>query len=96
MLAAIGGLSNPKIATRLFLSETTKGYISRMFDKLGCDNRTQAGLLAKTAGVSGGQAGAGGTERVVGSGEVVRKSPPHVPTAPQGGTPGAGSLPAAT
>ncbi|MDY7085992.1 MAG: response regulator transcription factor [Actinomycetota bacterium] len=59
VLAAIGdGLSNAQIATRLFLSETTvKGYISRMFDKLGCDNRTQAGLLAKAAGVTGGQAG---------------------------------------
>jgi DNA-binding NarL/FixJ family response regulator len=59
VLAGIGdGLSNAQIAARLFLSETTvKGYVSRMFDKLGCDNRTQAGLLAQAAGLSKGQAG---------------------------------------
>lgn len=46
------GLSNGQIATRLFLSEATvKGYVSRTMDKLGCDNRTQAGLLAHEAGL---------------------------------------------
>ncbi|GAA3546419.1 hypothetical protein GCM10022419_028210 [Nonomuraea rosea] len=28
-----------------------KGYVSRLLDKLGCDNRTQAGLIAHDAGV---------------------------------------------
>jgi DNA-binding NarL/FixJ family response regulator/signal transduction histidine kinase len=46
------GLSNAQIASRLFLSEATvKGYVSRMLDKLGCANRTQAGLLAHEAGL---------------------------------------------
>jgi DNA-binding NarL/FixJ family response regulator len=48
------GLSNAQIAARLYLSEATvKGYVSRMLDKLGCANRTQAGLLAHDAGVVG-------------------------------------------
>jgi DNA-binding NarL/FixJ family response regulator len=48
-----GGLSNAQIAARLFLSEATvKGYVSRMLDKLGLENRTQAGLLAHDAGLS--------------------------------------------
>jgi DNA-binding NarL/FixJ family response regulator len=48
------GLSNAQIAGRLYLSEATvKGYVSRMLDKLGCANRTQAGLLAHDAGVVG-------------------------------------------
>ncbi|MFG1606184.1 response regulator [Actinoplanes sp. NPDC049265] len=53
VLAAIGdGLSNAQIAARLYLSEATvKGYVSGVFDKLGCANRTQAGLLAKQAGL---------------------------------------------
>jgi DNA-binding NarL/FixJ family response regulator len=53
VLAGLGeGLSNAQIAARLFLSEATvKGYVSRMLDKLGLDNRTQAGLLAHDAGV---------------------------------------------
>jgi DNA-binding NarL/FixJ family response regulator len=47
------GLSNAQIAARLYLSEATvKGYVSRMLDKLGCANRTQAGLLAHEAGLS--------------------------------------------
>ncbi|MBU2665004.1 response regulator transcription factor [Actinoplanes bogorensis] len=55
VLTAIGdGLSNAEIAQRLFLSETTvKGYVSQLFDKLGCANRTQAGLLAQSAGLTG-------------------------------------------
>ncbi|MCP2259090.1 two component transcriptional regulator, LuxR family [Streptoalloteichus tenebrarius] len=53
VLTCLGeGLSNAQIAQRLHLSEATvKGYVSRMLDKLDCDNRTQAGLLAYDAGL---------------------------------------------
>jgi DNA-binding NarL/FixJ family response regulator len=53
VLACLGeGLSNAQIGARLFLSEATiKGYVSRMLDKLGCANRTQAGLIAHDAGL---------------------------------------------
>jgi DNA-binding NarL/FixJ family response regulator len=53
VLACLGeGLSNAQIAARLYLSEATvKGYVSRMLDKLGLANRTQAGLLAHDAGL---------------------------------------------
>lgn len=53
VLACLGaGLSNAQIAARLFLSEATiKGYVSRMLDKLGCANRTQAGLIAHDTGI---------------------------------------------
>jgi DNA-binding NarL/FixJ family response regulator len=53
VLACLGeGLSNAQIAARLYLSEATvKGYVSRMLVKLGCTNRTQAGLLAHDAGI---------------------------------------------
>ena len=53
VLACLGeGLSNAQIGARLFLSEATiKGYVSRMLDKLGCANRTQAGLIAHHAGL---------------------------------------------
>jgi DNA-binding NarL/FixJ family response regulator len=56
VLACLGeGLSNAQIASRLYLSEATvKGYVSRMLDKLGLANRTQAGLLAHDAGLVGG------------------------------------------
>ena len=55
VLALLGqGLSNAQIASRLYLSEATvKGYVSRMLDKLGCANRTQAGLLAHDADIVG-------------------------------------------
>jgi DNA-binding NarL/FixJ family response regulator len=55
VLGGLGeGLSNAQIAARLYLSEATvKGYVSRMLDKLGLDNRTQAGLLAHEAGIVG-------------------------------------------
>ncbi len=55
VLTCLGeGLSNAQIAARLYLSEATvKGYVSRMLDKLGLDNRTQAGLLAHDAGLAG-------------------------------------------
>ncbi|HTZ23702.1 MAG TPA: response regulator transcription factor [Streptosporangiaceae bacterium] len=54
VLACLGaGLSNAQIAGRLYLSEATvKGYVSRMLDKLGCSNRTQAGLIAHDAGLT--------------------------------------------
>jgi DNA-binding NarL/FixJ family response regulator len=46
------GLSNAQIAAQLYLSEATiKGYVSRIMDKLGCANRTQAGLIAHDAGI---------------------------------------------
>ena len=53
VLTGLGeGLSNAQIAGRLYLSEATvKGYVSRMLDKLGLGNRTQAGLLAHDAGL---------------------------------------------
>lgn len=53
VLGCLGeGLSNAQIANRLFLSEATvKSYVSRMLVKLGCTNRTQAGLLAHDAGL---------------------------------------------
>jgi DNA-binding NarL/FixJ family response regulator len=55
VLACLGeGLPNAGIAARLHLSEATvKGYVSRLLDKLGCVNRTQAGLLAHDAGLVG-------------------------------------------
>jgi DNA-binding NarL/FixJ family response regulator len=56
VLACLGeGLSNAQIAARLYLPEATvKGYVSRMLDKLGLANRTQAGPLAHDAGLVGG------------------------------------------
>ncbi len=49
------GMSNAQIAAQLYLSEATvKGYVSRVLDKLGCANRTQAGLLAHDAGIVSG------------------------------------------
>ncbi|MFI6496565.1 response regulator transcription factor [Nonomuraea typhae] len=55
-----GGLTNPQIAGRLFLSETTvKSYVSRLLVKLGLTHRTQAALLAHRAGLTGRAAGEG-------------------------------------
>jgi DNA-binding NarL/FixJ family response regulator len=49
------GLSNAQIGVQLHLTEATvKGYVSRVLTKLGCANRTQAGLLAQQAGLSSG------------------------------------------
>jgi DNA-binding NarL/FixJ family response regulator len=46
------GRSNLQIARRLHLSEATvKGYVTRLLVKLGCDNRTEAALLAREAGL---------------------------------------------
>ena len=55
VLACLGeGLSNADIAGRLHLAEATvKSYVSRMLVKLDCTNRTQAGLLAHEAGLTG-------------------------------------------
>jgi len=54
VLACLGpGLSNQEIGRRLYLSEATvKGHISRLLVKLDCTNRTQAGLLARDAGLA--------------------------------------------
>ncbi|GAA0559497.1 response regulator transcription factor [Actinomadura livida] len=53
MPACLGeGMSNAQIAGRLHLSEATvQGHGSRVLDKLGCADRTQAGLLARDAGL---------------------------------------------
>ncbi|GAA1118894.1 response regulator transcription factor [Nocardiopsis metallicus] len=53
VLACLGeGMTNGQIAGRLCLSEATvKGHVSRLLEKLGCDNRTRAGLLAYEAGL---------------------------------------------
>jgi DNA-binding NarL/FixJ family response regulator len=55
VVALLGeGCSNAEVARRLFLTEATvKGYVSRALDKLGCTNRTQLGLLAREAGLTG-------------------------------------------
>jgi DNA-binding NarL/FixJ family response regulator len=59
VLASLGaGRSNQQIARRLHLSEATvKGYVSRLLVKLGCDNRTEAALLAHDAGLRAGLRG---------------------------------------
>ncbi|MEV6520319.1 response regulator transcription factor [Longispora sp. NPDC051575] len=51
VLTCVGeGLSNEQIAGRLYLSKATvKSYVSRILTRLGCANRTQAGLLAYDA-----------------------------------------------
>ncbi|MEU9128482.1 response regulator transcription factor [Kitasatospora sp. NPDC048540] len=46
------GLSNADAGARLHMSEATvKTYVSRILAKLGCDNRVQAALLARDAGL---------------------------------------------
>ena len=45
------GASNARIARALFLSEATvKGHVSRILVKLGCENRSQAALVARAGG----------------------------------------------
>lgn len=53
VLAMLGaGLSNGQISRRLRLGEgTVKGYVSRLFVKLGCTNRVQAAVLAYRVGL---------------------------------------------
>lgn len=53
ILAAIGeGLSNPQIARRLDLAEgTVKNYVSRILQKTGTEDRTQAALRARDLGL---------------------------------------------
>lgn len=46
------GLSNADAGRRLHMSEATvKTYVSRILAKLECDNRVQAALLARDAGI---------------------------------------------
>jgi DNA-binding NarL/FixJ family response regulator len=46
------GMTNKEIASRLFLAEgTVKNYVSRILDKLGVSDRTQAALRARELGV---------------------------------------------
>jgi DNA-binding NarL/FixJ family response regulator len=48
------GASNGDIARRLFLSDkTVRNYVSAILTKLGCDNRAQAVVLARDAGLGG-------------------------------------------
>ncbi|MER5929790.1 response regulator transcription factor [Streptomyces sp. NPDC002054] len=53
VLALLGeGLSNAEAGRRLHMSEATvKTYVSRILAKLECDNRVQAALLARDAGL---------------------------------------------
>ncbi|MGW4913244.1 response regulator [Streptomyces sp. NPDC004270] len=63
VLAAIAdGLSNAQIGRRLGLRvPTVKAHVSRIMEKLHCESRVQAGLLAMRAGLSG---AAGPTDKV--------------------------------
>ncbi|MFD9594640.1 response regulator [Kitasatospora sp. NPDC059973] len=56
VLALLGeGLSNADAGARIHMSEATvKTYVSRILAKLGCENRVQAALLARDAGLGGG------------------------------------------
>lgn len=48
--ALAGGGSNAQIAAQLFMSTATvKSYVSRLLDRLGCDNRVQVALLVHDA-----------------------------------------------
>jgi DNA-binding NarL/FixJ family response regulator len=53
VLALLGeGLSNAETGSRIHMSEATvKTYVSRILTKLGCQNRVQAALLARDAGL---------------------------------------------
>lgn len=54
VLGLIGlGLSNAQISRRLYLSTSTvKDYVSTVLAKLGVDNRTQAAVIARDAGIA--------------------------------------------
>ncbi|MFD9961893.1 response regulator [Amycolatopsis sp. NPDC058986] len=51
VLVHIGlGAANAEIARQLFMGEgTVKTYVSRILEKLGCDNRVQAAIIANEA-----------------------------------------------
>ncbi|MFI8434358.1 response regulator [Streptomyces sp. NPDC079020] len=53
VLALLGeGLSNAHAGQRIHMSEATvKSYVSRILTKLDCENRVQAALLARDAGL---------------------------------------------
>jgi DNA-binding NarL/FixJ family response regulator len=53
VLALLGeGLSNADAGERIHVSEATmKSYVSRILTKLRCENRVQAALLARDAGM---------------------------------------------
>ncbi|MCK8678894.1 MULTISPECIES: response regulator transcription factor [Streptomyces] len=53
VLALLGeGLSNADVGRRIHMSEgTIKSYVSRILAKLDCENRVQAALLARDAGL---------------------------------------------
>ncbi|MFF9811586.1 response regulator [Streptomyces coeruleorubidus] len=55
VLALLGqGLSNADAGRQIHMSEATvKTYVSRILAKLGCENRVQAALLARDAGLMG-------------------------------------------
>lgn len=55
VLALLGeGLSNADSGARIHMSEATvKTYVSRILAKLSCENRVQAALLARDAGLVG-------------------------------------------
>jgi DNA-binding NarL/FixJ family response regulator len=49
------GASNAEIGRELFLSEATvKAHVTRILDRLGCDNRVQAAIAAHRAGLTDG------------------------------------------
>lgn len=54
VLALLGeGLSNADTGRRIHMSEATvKTYVSRILAKLGCENRVQAALVARDAGLA--------------------------------------------
>lgn len=56
VLALLGeGLSNADAGERIHVSEATvKTYVSRILTKLRCENRVQAALLARDAGLGPG------------------------------------------
>ncbi|MFX4294839.1 response regulator transcription factor [Streptomyces bohaiensis] len=56
VLALLGeGLSNAEVGRRIHVSEATvKTYVSRILAKCRCDNRVQAALLARDAGLGAG------------------------------------------
>jgi DNA-binding NarL/FixJ family response regulator len=54
LVAIADGLSNAQIGRRLGLRvPTVKAHVSRIMEKLHCESRVQAGLLAMRAGLSG-------------------------------------------